>query len=113
MIAILYLTITVLTTARVGQHLFINGIYYLKLLFEEEVANSLNRMLLTGYYLVNVGLVIYTATTWPATQTIAAFIAALAAKTAFILLILGIMHVGNIVWLAWYSAYKNRTSKRI
>jgi len=107
-IAILYLAITGTVTIRVGHNLYKNGIHYLQLLFEEHMALSLNKLLLLGYYLLNLGLIVFTAATWPTLQTLENLIAALSFRTGLIILLLGAIHCGNLVWLAIYSAYRRK-----
>ena len=108
-----YLLITGTVTLRVGHNIYKNGIHYLEMLFDEVTAQSLNKLLLTGYYLLILGLIVLTGATWPGIETTADLIATLATRTGKILMLLGAIHAGNIIWLALYSAYKKRHEKRI
>lgn len=108
-----YLIITGTTTLRVGHTLYKNGIHYLLMLFDTDTAHSLNTILLTGYYLLNLGLIIFTGATWPQTNSSADIIGVLAVRTGQILTLLGVIHAGNIIWLALYSAYKKKREHRI
>lgn len=94
----LYLAITISLTIWVARALFKNGKVFLFDIFHgnRELADSVNNLLLVGFYLVNLGYAIYTLridTTINNTQEI---LESLSLKTGFIILILGGMHFLNL-----------------
>ncbi|SNR42360.1 hypothetical protein [Hymenobacter mucosus] len=101
----LYLPTTVLLTLWVARTLFTNGRTFLVDIFHgnEALADSVNKLLLTGFYLINVG---YATLTLRSTDTIRSYQSAvetLSIKLGTILLILGAMHFLNL-----YVFYKLR-----
>lgn len=63
---ILYLLITYFITVHAGQMFYRNGIVYVLDLLDgnRQLADYINRMLLTGYYLLNLGYVALTLSEW-------------------------------------------------
>ena len=59
---IIYLPVTVALTAWVGHKLFKNGKLFLLDIFEQNqaLAESINQLLLVGFYLINIGYAVYT-----------------------------------------------------
>ncbi len=93
-----YLTITIALTIWVARTLFKNGKIFLIDIFHgnKELADSVNNLLLVGFYLVNIGYAVYTL---QVTSTISNFqevIEKLSLKIGFIILILGAMHFFNL-----------------
>ncbi len=97
----LYITLTIGLTFWVGNVLFNNGRTFLKTIFgsDEELCDSVNRLLLVGFYLVNFGYVLYNLQTRKAIHTFADCIELLSVKVGFIVIVLGIMHFINIFTL--------------
>lgn len=93
-----YLTLSLGTTVWVGTTLFKNGAAFLADTFlgKERLADSVNRLLLVGFYLINGGWVARSikASTppWAASQVIEN----VATSYGGVLLILGVMHFGNL-----------------
>lgn len=93
-----YLSLSLGTTLWVGNTLFKNGAAFLAETFlgKERLADSVNRLLLVGFYLINGGWVARTIkdTTppWGASQVIEN----VATSYGGVLLILGLMHFGNL-----------------
>ncbi len=58
----IYLPITLLLTVWVARTLFTNGRIFLVEIFrkDETLADSVNKLLLVGFYLVNIGYAVYT-----------------------------------------------------
>lgn len=105
---ILYLTITSYITIYVGRVLFTNGRHFLLRMLMNEVAltDSVNRILLTGYYLVNLGYVSIMLTVRNPVVTMSDLVASLSTSVGMILLTLGVMHFINIsVAIAWHKIY--------
>jgi hypothetical protein len=107
---IIYILISGYITVYVGQVLYKNGRHFiLKMLKEEGLTDSVNRILLTGYYLVNLGYVSLMLTQRPPVETLSELIAALSVSIGRIMLTLGVMHLVNI---AIITAWNNLNIKK-
>jgi hypothetical protein len=97
-----YLTISLLLTAWVVRVLERSGKVFLRDAFRgnEELAEAVNRLLVIGFYLVNLGYIAFTLkTNWPPSSVRDLFELE-STKLGLVLLILGIMHCFNVVVLA-------------
>ncbi|HEY0656291.1 MAG TPA: hypothetical protein VGD65_24325 [Chryseosolibacter sp.] len=109
---ILYLAITGYITVYVGQVLYKNGRHFiLRMLNDETLTDSVNRILLAGYYLVNLGYVSVMLTMREPATTPAELIASLSIAVGRIILTLGVMHYFNIAAITLYN--KLNTKKPI
>lgn len=97
-----YLALSLATTLWVGRTLFKNGAAFLSETFlgKELLAESVNKLLLVGYYLVNGGWVLNTLKNDWAPRTMAELITNVASSYGTVLLILGGMHFGNLYVLS-------------
>ncbi len=94
-----YLTVSILLTIWVAKVLFNNGRIFLVNIFHGNapLADSVNKLLVVGFYLVNIGymcLVLKETNTIKNTQEV---IEVLSYKIGTIILILGAMHFFNVV----------------
>jgi len=108
---ILYLAITGYVTVYVGKVLYTNGRpFLLKMLMgQEELTDSVNRILLTGYYLVNLGYVSVMLTIRTPVASVSDLLASLGMSVGRILLTLGVMHHINIAAaVAWNKMNSNK-----
>ncbi len=96
---LLYLPITICLTVWVANTLFKNGKVFLVDIFHgnEELSNSVNRLLLVGFYLINIGYAVYTLQIGSELYSIQLVIERLSLKIGAILLILGGMHFFNLL----------------
>jgi len=111
---ILYLLITSYITMYVGRVLFVNGRHFLLRMFshQEALTDSVNRILLTGYYLVNLGYVSIMLTMRTPVVTVSDLVESLGNSVGRILLTLGVMHFMNIaIAFAWNQL--NSKNKRV
>jgi len=94
----IYLPITVLLTIWVAKTLFTNGRVFLVEIFhkDEILADSVNKLLLVGFYLVNIGYAVYTLKIFGSIETTQGVIETLSAKIGWIILVLGAMHFFNL-----------------
>lgn len=95
---LLYLTITGVVTVRAGWLFYHHGrLYILRLLQgDESLTKFINKALLTGYYLLNLGHLALTLRTWPAIHTVPQMIGYVAFRSGGIFLLLGIIHFLNM-----------------
>ena len=94
----IYLPITILLTVWVARTLFKNGRVFLVEIFhkDEVLADSVNKLLLVGFYLVNVGYAVYTLKIWETIEGTQQVIETLSQKIGWIILVLGAMHFFNL-----------------
>ena len=95
---ICYLPITLLLTVWVARTLFRNGKVFLVDIFHgnQLLADSVNNLLLVGFYLVNIGYAVYTLQVTSSISNAQEVIEILSFKTGKIILILGAMHFMNL-----------------
>ena len=94
----LYLIITICLTVWVARTLFKNGKVFLIDIFHgnKELADSVNNLLLVGFYLINLGYAVYTLQVTNVIVTTQQVIEELSIKIGLIILILGAMHFFNL-----------------
>jgi len=94
----IYLPVTLLLTVWVARTLFTNGRIFLVEIFrkDEILADSVNKLLLVGFYLVNVGYAVYTLRVSAAIAGTQDMIEVLSQKVGWIILVLGAMHFFNL-----------------
>lgn len=93
-----YLVITIALTVWVARTLFKNGKVFLIDIFHgnKEMADSVNNLLLVGFYLVNIGYAVYTLQVTSSITNFQEVIEKLSLKIGLIILILGAMHFFNL-----------------
>jgi hypothetical protein len=93
-----YLIITIALTIWVAKTLFKNGKVFLVDIFHgnKELADSVNNLLLVGFYLVNIGYAVYTLQVTSSISNFQEVIEKLSVKIGLIILILGAMHFFNL-----------------
>ena len=94
----LYLVITIALTIWVARTLFKNGKVFLIDIFHgnKELADSVNNLLLVGFYLINIGYAVYTLQVTNNIANVQQVIESLSLKIGLIILILGAMHFFNL-----------------
>ncbi len=97
-----YLAISVALTIWVARTLHRNGRIFLVDAFQgdEQLADAVNHLLVVGFYLINVGYITLALKTTDALATIRSVIELESSKIGVVLLILGAMHVFNILIFA-------------
>ncbi len=92
-----YIAISIGLIIWVGRTLFNNGrVFLLQVFDEEEIADSVNKLLLVGFYLINVGYMVYNLKIFGEIKSARVSIETLSVKIGIIILILGVMHFFNI-----------------
>lgn len=97
---VVYLLISVALTAWVARTLSRNGKVFLAdvLKGNEKLAEAVNHLLVVGFYLVNLGFVALYLRNADGVTDARELLEALSVKVGVVLLVLGIMHLGN-VWV--------------
>src|SRR3954466_10151610 len=95
---LIYLTVSVFLTMWVARTLHKNGRIFLVDAFEgnEPLADSVNHLLVVGFYLINIGYVALALKDSRKPGDVTAVIEALAGKVGGVLLVLGAMHFFNL-----------------
>src|ERR1051325_4623869 len=93
-----YLLISVCLTIWVARTLHKNGRVFLvdSFLGNEQLADSVNHLLVVGFYLINIGYVALALKTGAAASNAQEALEALSRKVGFVLLVLGAMHFFNL-----------------
>ncbi len=97
-----FLVISLMLTIWVAETLRVNGIAFLNDVFSgnEQLANSINHLLVVGFYLINLGFIVQNMATRQRPDGLAEVLELLSGKFGPILLILGFMHFFNLYVLA-------------
>lgn len=99
---IAYLVISVILTVWVGKTLHKNGRVFLVDAFHgnEILADSVNHLLIVGFYLINIGYVTLALTHRAEIPSLQNTIEVLSGKVGLVLVVLGIMHFFNLLVLS-------------
>jgi hypothetical protein len=94
-----YLALSITLTVWVAQTLHSNGRLFLMDVFggRTELADAVNHLLRVGFYLINLGYVALALKLGYEVRDTRASIEALGAKVGFVLLVLGCMHIFNLL----------------
>ena len=94
----IYLPVTMMITIWVARTLFRNGRVFLVDIFHgnKVLAESVNNLLLVGFYLINIGYSVHALSESAAITNLQQTIERLSLKTGTIILILGAMHFFNL-----------------
>jgi hypothetical protein len=105
-----YLVVSVSLMVWVARTLFVNGRVFLVDVFrgDEALADSVNRLLVAGFYLINLGYISLTLRVGYDPTTAREAIEALSGKVGFVLLVLGFMHFFNLFVLSRVRRSANR-----
>jgi hypothetical protein len=109
---LLYLLLTYCITVHVGLAFYRNGrVYILDLLRgDERITDSINRLLLTGYYLLNLGYAALMIRFWPLMQNWQDILTSITLMTGRIMLILSVIHYLNMAVILHYSQQRKHLS---
>ncbi|MEM9414778.1 MAG: hypothetical protein AAGA29_04780 [Planctomycetota bacterium] len=93
-----YLILSIVATIWVARTLHRNGRVFLVTAFhgDEKLADSVNHLLVVGFYLINIGWVTLALRTSETPETIADVFELLSYKLGIVLLVLGVMHFLNL-----------------
>lgn len=95
----LYLVISIAVTIWVARTLHKNGRAFLIDAFQgnDTIADSVNHLLVAGFYLLNVGWIVVTLRTQQEVNTGRALMELLSDKVGLVLLVLGVLHFCNLI----------------
>src|SRR5207244_3609289 len=97
---LVYIVVSAFLTIWVGDTLFRNGRPFLVSVFKEDgLADSVNRLLVIGFYLVNFGAAAILINTGGAPATVADMLKQTVTRVGVVLLVLGFMHFNNLLVL--------------
>lgn len=101
-----YLAISLRVTLWVGRTLFENGRVFLvdATHGNEPLADSINQLLLVGFYLINVGYISLMLQATDPIPSVKSGIEFLSYKLGMVLVILGVMHLGNVYVFSRYRS---------
>src|SRR5262249_10245473 len=93
-----YATASLVLTVWLARTLFKNGDVFLEDVFADNprMASSVNRLLVVGFYLLNFGYALVMLRADQAVLTASDAIETVAAKLGSLLLVLGVLHMGNL-----------------
>jgi hypothetical protein len=95
---LVYLAVALLMVVWVGRTLYSNGAAFLRHVFagDQDLAVAVNRLLLVGFYLINIGFILLTSSLGADTTNVADRYQALTIKLGSVAVILGVMHFVNL-----------------
>ena len=98
---IIYLSITALIIIKVGNICYTNGNIYVSQLipYHEDLCLKINQILLSAYYLINLGYCAITLVQWNTITTYTELLEVITFKTAIIICSIAILHYFNIILL--------------
>ena len=93
-----YLALTLTATIWVARTLRSNGRTFLIAAFhgDERLAESVSHLLVVGFYLINIGYVALSLRTSGEIETLRGAVEIVCDKVGFVLVVLGVMHFGNV-----------------
>ncbi|MEU9159488.1 hypothetical protein AB0D29_04255 [Streptomyces sp. NPDC048424] len=97
---VIYLLVSIGLTVWVARTLSRNGRVFIGDVLQgnEKLADAVNQLLVVGFYLVNIGFVTLYLRSSEEIDTARGLFEALSVKLGVVLLVLGVMHLGN-VWV--------------
>lgn len=105
---IFYIIITYIITVHVGLIFYRNGeIFILRLLHnDKKLTKFINRILLTGYYLLNLGYAALMIRFWKTITTWEEMLTSIGTMTGMIMLTLAVIHFFNMAAILFFSQKK-------
>lgn len=114
---LIYGCITVYIICYVGKMFYRNGRIFILRLFSQNqlLTDTTNNILLTAYYLFNIGYAVVQLSFWENVTSVATIISSIAHKTGVLVLILAITHYFNlfVIYLLSYKSKQLITFKKI
>ncbi len=106
----IYLPLTYYITIVVGRICYKHGEIYLLGIINDhpDLVKTINKMLLIGYYLLNLGYAAITLSFWPELTNFGGLIGTIGVKLGQIILLLGLMHYNNMAVTYFISKRINK-----
>ena len=106
---VFYLCITYIITVRTGLVFYRNGKVYIKAVLkgDEQLTDFINKMLLTGYYLLNLGYAATMIRWWKSIESFSALLSTVGVMTGRIMLTLALIHFFNMTVIYFISRSNN------
>lgn len=103
-----YFLITTFIIVRVGHLCYTNGNIFVKALFpdDDDFCIRLNKILLTGYYLLNSGYCATTLISWNTLTNYFQLLEELCLRTSYIMGIIAVLHYCNILFITKFIKNK-------
>ncbi len=105
----IYIPVICFITVKIGWLFYKHGEIFLLNIFEynKTLVNSVNNLLLIGYYLVNLGYAIFTIAYWEHIESINQLINTLSTTLGRIIILLAVLHYNNILILTYIIKSKS------
>jgi hypothetical protein len=99
----------------VGKYFYTNGRIFILSLFKGHagLTDSINKILLIGYYLLNIGYTFLKLKSWQRIHTLEAWFSSLAVNMGALILILAVLHYCNMLVLYCLSKSNSITHKSL
>lgn len=105
---IIYAPVAIYITVVVGYQCYKNGLVYVRSIFQDEkISQAINKILLIGYYLTNLGYAIMMIQSWEKVESLLEMLNALTTNLASIIIILAMLHYLNVAVLAMWRKTSN------
>jgi hypothetical protein len=110
-----YVALSLSLTVWVGRTLFKNGRVFLVDAFggREALADSINHLLLVGFYLINIGYISFTLTSDFEPENVRQIIEVLSGKIGLVAIILGVLHLGNVYVFRQIHRHEKRLKEQL
>ncbi len=107
---IIYIAITFFIIVNVGMVFYKNGRVFILNLFhgDDDTTDRINKLLLVGYYLLNLGYTLLSITTWTKVGDTSELVSQLSYRLGILIMLLGIMHYFNMAVLHFLSHSKSK-----
>ncbi len=110
---IAFIALMIIIIVYVGRYFYTNGRVFIISLLKGNisVADSINRLLLAGYYLLNIGYAFLKLQNWRKISTLEGWCSSLAINMGTLILILALMHYLNMLAIYYLSKSHSITHK--
>ncbi len=109
-----YLAISVGLTVWVATTLARNGMIFLEDVFaDRKLARAVNQLLVMGFYLLNLGYVAVAMQSHKTIRDTSTALETLSTKLGLVLLVLGVLHFGNVFFLGRYRRGRLRQQQGV
>ncbi len=112
---LVYVALSLALTVWVGRTLFRNGRVFLVDAFggREALADSINHLLLVGFYLINIGYISFALTSNVYVDEMRELLEELSRKIGLVAIILGALHVGNVYAFRQIHRHEKRFKEQL